>query len=120
LRVRSVLASSRVDHSRCQSFVAGGLADRPPGGHGPSTWHKLLSDSPRVGCGPFAFRGALLAVLLRLTDCPLEGRGPSSPTSGTVRVVLCRVAKSFASWVLLPLRDCLGFVPRVGRSVVTI
>jgi hypothetical protein len=30
-----------------------------------------------------------------------------------------RVAKSFASCVSLSLCDCLEFVPRVGRSIVT-
>jgi hypothetical protein len=73
-RVCLVLVSSHIDLSRCQSFVPGGLADRLPGGRGPSARHKLLSDSPRVGYGPSALRGALLVVLLRLTDCPLEGR----------------------------------------------
>jgi hypothetical protein len=67
-----------VDHSRCKSFVAGGLADLSPGGRGPSAWHKLLTDSPRVGYRLSAFRGALLVVLLRFTDCPLEGRRPSA------------------------------------------
>jgi hypothetical protein len=52
--------------------------DRPPIGRGPSAQHKLLLDSPRVEYGPSSFRGALQVVLLRLTDCPLEGRGPSA------------------------------------------
>jgi hypothetical protein len=84
-RVRPVLASSSVDLSRCQSFVAGGLADRPPGGRGPSARHKLLPDSPGVGYGPSAFRGALLVVRLRLTDRPLEGHGQSTRCSRTIR-----------------------------------
>jgi hypothetical protein len=58
--------------------VAGDLADRPPEGCGPSARHQLLSDSPRVGYGPSTFRGALLVVLLRLMDRPLEGREPSA------------------------------------------
>jgi hypothetical protein len=67
-------------------FLAGrSLEDRPPGGCGPSTWHKLLSDSARVGYGPSAFWGALLVVLLCLTDCPLEGRGPSARCPRTLR-----------------------------------
>jgi hypothetical protein len=61
------------------------LADRPPRGRGLSARHKLLLDCPRVGCGPSVFRGALLVVLLRLTDYPLEGRGLSARCPQTVR-----------------------------------
>jgi hypothetical protein len=71
--------------------------DRPPEGRKPYMRHKLLSDSLLVGYGSSAFRGALLVVLLRLTDCPHGVCRPSTPASQTVSLVLCRVAKSFAS-----------------------
>jgi hypothetical protein len=81
-----------------QLFLTGrGLADRLSRGRKPSARHKLLSDSPRVGYGPSAFWGALLVVLLRLTDCPPCPRGPSTPASRTVRQGFRTIAKSFAS-----------------------
>jgi hypothetical protein len=55
----------------------------------------------------------------RPADSPPRPRGRSAPPLRIVRQVPCRAAKSFASWVALSLRDCLGLVPRVGRSVVT-
>jgi hypothetical protein len=68
-----------------QLFLAGrGLADRPTRGRGPSTRHELHSDSPCVGYGLSAFRVARLVVLLHLTDCPLEGHGPSVQCPRTV------------------------------------
>jgi hypothetical protein len=82
---RPVLASLRVDLSRCQSFVAEGLADRPPERRGQSAQHELLTDRPRTRRGPSGLRGALLEVLLCFLDCPLEGRGPSAQCPWTVR-----------------------------------
>jgi hypothetical protein len=95
-RVRPVLASSHVDLSRCQSFVASSLADRPPRGLGPFAWHKLLSDRPRVGYGPSVFRGVVLVVRGSFSDRPPTPSGPFARTSRTVRPRLRRVAKSFA------------------------
>jgi hypothetical protein len=50
-------------------------------------------------------------------DSPRRPRGQSARCLRTVRLVLRRVAKSFDTWVSLLLWDCLGFVPRDGRSV---
>jgi hypothetical protein len=50
---------------------------------------------------------------------PHGDRGPSAPGSRTVRQGFYRIAKSFASCFVLPLWDRLGFIPRVGRSIVT-
>jgi hypothetical protein len=91
-RVHQVLVSSHIDLSRCQSFAAGGLSDRPcrvtglsawwpdcpPGDRGLSVWHELLADRPRTGYGPFTCLGALLVVLLRLTNRLPVGSGPSA------------------------------------------
>jgi hypothetical protein len=60
-----------------------------------------------------------LVVLLWLADRPPGDRGPSAPGSRTVCQGSRRVAKSFASWFVLPFQDRSGFVPRVGRSAVT-
>jgi hypothetical protein len=98
-RVRLVLVSSRVDPSRCQSFAAGGLSDRlcrgtgpsacgpdcPHGVRGLSARHQLLADRPRTKYELSVFQGALLVVLLRLTDCPPVGSRPSARCSRTVR-----------------------------------
>jgi hypothetical protein len=54
-----------------------------------------------------------------VTDRPHGDRGPSALGPRNVRQVSCKTAKSFASCFVLPLWDRLGFVPRVGRSVVT-
>jgi hypothetical protein len=99
-----------------QLFLAGrSLADCPPGRRGPSARHQLLADRPRTRRGPSVIRGALLEVLLRFSDCPLEGRGPAAPASRTVRLGFRRVAKSFTSLVSLSLWDCLGvFLGLVG------
>jgi hypothetical protein len=97
--VRPVLVSSRVDPSRCQSFVAGGLLDSlcrgtrpsacgldcPPGVRGLSVRHQLLADRPRTKYELSVFQGALLVVLLRLADCPPVGSGPSARCPRTVR-----------------------------------
>jgi hypothetical protein len=54
-----------------------------------------------------------------LADGPPWARGQSTRSSRTARLVLQRIAKSFASLFVLQLCDCLEFVPRVGRSAVT-
>jgi hypothetical protein len=91
--------SSHVDLSRCQSFAAGGLSDRPcrgtgpsacgpdcpPGDRGLSARHQLLADRPSSRYGPSAFPGACLVVLLRLKDCSHVGSGPSARCPRTVR-----------------------------------
>jgi hypothetical protein len=86
----SLCSSLVLERSLFDSFGQFFLARRsstghPPGGRGPSARHKLLSDSPRVGYRPSVFRGAFLVVLFHLTDCLLEGRGPSSWFLRTVR-----------------------------------
>jgi hypothetical protein len=102
--------SSRVDLSRCQSFAAGDLSNRPCGATGLSAWwpdcppgdrrlsarHELLADRLRTRYGPYALLGASLVVLLRLTDRPPVGSGPSAPGSRIVRQGVRRTAKSFA------------------------
>jgi hypothetical protein len=50
---------------------------------------------------------------------PPRPRGWSTGCLRTVRLVPRRAAKFFASCVSLLLCECLGFAPRVGRSVVT-
>jgi hypothetical protein len=71
-----------------QLFLAGrGLADRPPGRHGPSVRHWLLADRPRTGRGLSVIRSALLEVFF----------GPSARDPQTVRLVPRKAAKSFAS-----------------------
>jgi hypothetical protein len=77
------------------------------------------SDRPRCSPGPSVIQGTLLEVQFSFPDPPPVTRGPSAWSSRTVRLVPHKVAKSFASCVLLLLWDCLGFVPRVGRFVVT-
>jgi hypothetical protein len=84
------------------------------------------SDRPQCSPEPSVIQGALLEVLFSFSNHPpvIRGlsavpRGPSAQSLRTVRLVSCRAAKFFASCVLLSLWDCLGFVPRVGRFVVT-
>jgi hypothetical protein len=86
----SLCSSLVLERSLFDSFGQLFLARRSSAGHapgrrGPSARHKLLSDSPPVGYGLSVFRGAFLVVLLHLTDCPLEGRGPSARFLRTVR-----------------------------------
>jgi hypothetical protein len=107
-------------------LVGASLADCPPGGRRLSTRHKLLSDRLWVVYGPFVFQGAVLVLqgsfqTIRrvLVDRPPAPSGPSARTSRTIRPRLRRVAKYFACSVSFSLWDCLGFIPRVGRSVVT-
>jgi hypothetical protein len=54
-----------------------------------------------------------------LADSPPRFRGRFAWSLRTVRLVHCRLPKSFAFCVVLPLWVKLGLVPRVGRSVVT-
>jgi hypothetical protein len=93
-------------------LVESGLADSPPGRRGQFARHELLADRPRTWYGPSACGGTDWVILLVFN-------GPSAPGSRTVCQDCCRTAKSFASWFVLPLWDRLGFVPRVGTSVVT-
>jgi hypothetical protein len=125
-----------------QSFLTGGcLADRPPGRRRLSARHELLADHQRTWYGLSTCRGAGWVVLLVFNGQSAVGRGPSArcprtvrpwvadrppgvrglsaPGSRTVRPALRRIAKSFASCFVLLLWDRLGFVPRIGRSVVT-
>jgi hypothetical protein len=53
-----------------------------------------------------------------LADSPRGPRGQSAASTRKVRSGLCRSPKSFASIVALLYVFELGFVPRVGRSVV--
>jgi hypothetical protein len=120
---------SRVNLLRCQSFAASGLSDCPCRGTGPSVcgsdcptrhrglsaWHQLPADRPRTRYGLSIFSWCVSGGSVAFYRLSAEGRGPSAPGSRTVRLALRRVAKSFASGVVLPLQDCLGFVPRVGR-----
>jgi hypothetical protein len=107
-------------------LVESGLADSPQGRRGQSARHELLADHPRTWYGPSARGGAGWVVLLVINGPSAMWRGPSAwwsrnvrPGPRTVRLGCCRTAKSFASWFVLPLWDRLGFVPRIGTSVVT-
>jgi hypothetical protein len=98
----------------CLRIVRLGLGDR------------LRDMSPRVGYGPSVFRGAVLVVRVPFSNRPPRPHGPFAGPCGlsakALRTVLprhCRLAKPFISWVALPCCFELGFVPRVGRSVVT-
>jgi hypothetical protein len=86
--------------------------------------HGVAGLSARVGLSAgwprtVRFRGALLEVQCSFSDGPPPTRGQSAPSSRTVRLVLSRLPKSFASWVALLYCFELGFVPSIGRSVVT-
>jgi hypothetical protein len=59
--------------------------DRPPGGRGPSAWHKFLSDCPRVGYGPSVFRGVVLVVRGSFLDRLPHPREPFACSTQTVR-----------------------------------
>jgi hypothetical protein len=76
-------------------------------------------DRPRTRHKPSIIQGALLEVWLSFSDHLSVIRGLSSRTTRTARPVSRRAAKFFASCVSLSLCDCLGFVPKVGRFVVT-
>jgi hypothetical protein len=99
--------------------VVGCLADGPCEIHGQSAWCAVLADGPWCLHERSVIEGAVLVVRELISDGPPQPRGQSARCLRTVRLVLHRVAKSFASCVLLSLWDRLGFVPRVGRSVVT-
>jgi hypothetical protein len=86
----------------------------------------LVADGPRCLHGRSVIEGVVLEVQGLFSDGPPQPadspprpRGRSAWCLRTVRLVLRRDAKFFASSVSLLLRDRLGFVPRVGRSVVT-
>jgi hypothetical protein len=108
-------------------LTGGCLADRPPGRLGLSARHELLANRPRMCYRPSVCRGARVGSFCWcltdsppwVVDRPHGDRGPSAPGPRSVRLGCFRTAKSFASCFVLPLWDCLGFVPRVGRSVVT-
>jgi hypothetical protein len=115
--VRPVLASSRVDLPRCESFVVVCLSDHPyrgvgpsvggpdclPGDRGQSARHQLLADHPRTRQDRplfkvryWRFYCLFRTVRLRVADCPPSACGLSAPTLRTVRLVICRTSKSFA------------------------
>jgi hypothetical protein len=84
------------------------------------------ADGPWVHHGWSVVEGAVLVfrVLIRtVRRKPADGspwlRGRFAVVTRTVRLGFHKAAKSFASCVSLSLCDHLGFVPRVGRSVVT-
>jgi hypothetical protein len=114
-----VLEHLRFDPIGQWLLVESGLADSRPGRRGQSAQHELLADRPRTWYGPSACGGAGWVVLLVFNRPSAVWRGPSPLGPRTVRQDCCRTAKSFASWFVLPLWDHLGFVPRVGTSVVT-
>jgi hypothetical protein len=95
------------------------LADRPPERRGLSARHELLADRPRVEVLVGSFCSCLMDSSSWVADRPHGDRGPSAPWPRTVRQGSFRTTKSFASCFVLPLWDRLGFVPRVGTSVVT-
>jgi hypothetical protein len=88
----------------CELSLAGrGFADRPPGRHGLSARHELLTERLRTGRRPSVFLGVVLEVLLAFSDCLPRPRRPSAaprePSARSPRIVrqgLRRVAKSFA------------------------
>jgi hypothetical protein len=107
-------------------LVESGLGDSPQGRRGQYARHELLADRPRMWYGPSTRGGAGWVVLLVFKGPSTVWCGLSAwwsrtvrPGPRTVRLDCCRTAKSFASWFMLPLWDHLGFVPRVGTSVVT-
>jgi hypothetical protein len=114
-----VLECLRFDPVGQWLLVETGLADSPPGSRGQSARHELLADRPRTWYGPCTCGGAGWVVLLVFYEPSAMWRGPSAPWPRTVRQDCCRTAKSFASWFVLLLWDRLGFVPRVGTSVMT-
>jgi hypothetical protein len=65
-----------------RAFLTGGcLADRLPGRHGLSAWHKLLAGRPRTWYGPSACGGAGWVVLLVFNGPSAVWRGPSAWTA---------------------------------------
>jgi hypothetical protein len=114
-----VLESFRFDRYG-QLFLTGmSLADCPPWGRD----RPHDTSCSRIVRGPVADR-PLYEVRFWRCCCifqTVRSRVANRPTpaSRTVRLCFRRVTKSFASLVSLSLWDCLGFVPRVGRSIVT-
>jgi hypothetical protein len=96
-----------------------GVADRPRGTSCSRTVRGPGVDRPLFEVRFWRFCCVFQTVRSRVADSPPGARGPSALVSRTVFLGFRRVAKSFASLVSLLLWDCLGFVPRVGRSVVT-
>jgi hypothetical protein len=100
------------------------LADCSLGRRGLSARHQLLTNQARTVHYSRCTSGGSVAffrnVRSRVADRPPGARGPSAPASWTVHLGFRRVAKSFSSFVSLSLQDCLGFVPSVGRSFVTL
>jgi hypothetical protein len=94
-------------------------ADCPRGTSCSRTVRVQGTDRPQFEVCFWWFCCELRTVRSRVADRPLGVHGPSAPASRTVRLEFRRTAKSFASWVVFLLRVCLGFVPRVGRSVLT-
>jgi hypothetical protein len=76
-------------------------------------------DRPRVEVPIGSFCSCLTDSPPWVTDHSHGDRGPSAPGPRSVRQGSRRTAKSFASCFVLPLWDRLGFVPRVGKTVVT-
>jgi hypothetical protein len=86
-----------------------------------STWtvREVKTDGPLLRVQYWRFGGYFRTVRRRPANSLPRPRGRSPRCLRTVRLLFRNAAKSFASWVALSLRDWLGLVPRVGRSIVT-
>jgi hypothetical protein len=95
------------------------VTDCPRGTNCSRTVRGRGTDRPRVevlvgsSCSCLTYRPPWVA------DRPHGDRGPSAPGPQTVRQGCCTQLSPLLLVLCFRFRQCLGFVPRVGRSVVT-
>jgi hypothetical protein len=98
LRVRRLFLSVFLSIRFSQpSSGSGSLVDGPPGVYGQSARRVLVADGPRCLHRRAIIVAAVLKVCESFSDSPPLPREQSARSSRTVRLVLRRVAKSFAS-----------------------
>jgi hypothetical protein len=95
------------------------ITDCPRGMSCSRTVRGSGTNRPRVDVPVGSFCLCLMDSPPWVADRPRGDRGQSARWPRTVRLGCCRTAKSFPSCFVLPHWDRLGFVPRVGTSVVT-
>jgi hypothetical protein len=98
--------------------VRQGVADSPRGVLFLRTVCGVSTDGPLLRVQYWWFMSKFRIVHRSPADSPPRPHGRSARCLRIVRLAFRKVAKSFASCVFLSLWDCLGFVPKVGRSIV--
>jgi hypothetical protein len=127
LHVRRMFLSTLVSIRMASCFCPEGVwrtirpdvADCPCGTSCSRTVQGRGTDRLRVEVLVGSFCSCLTHSPPWVADRPHGDSGPFATGPQTVRQGSCSTAMSFASCFVLPLWYRLGFVPRVGRSVVT-